>query len=356
MRKAQILIVEDERIVAEEIQGGLKKMGFAVSAIVSSGEEAIKKVKENNPDLVLMDIVLKGEMDGVETASQIRTQFNIPIVYLTAYADEELLERAKITEPFGYIIKPFEDRELKIAVELALYKAKSEMAEEEISMYQDRLRSMALELSLIEEKERRRIAKELHDRIGQNLALSHNKLENLIELTESGGFAVPLKEIRDLIGQSMKETKTLIFDLSPPILYELGLEAALEWLSEHLNTQYGIRIDFENDGQLKPLDSYINIVLFQAVRELLINVIKHAEAKKTKVSIMKAGKDIKIMVEDDGKGFNISSNNYQKSKNTGFGLFSISERINYIGGRVKVESEQWHGTKVTMVLPLKDNE
>ena len=116
MAKAKIMIVEDDRIVAEDIQESLKKLGYAVSAIVSFGKEAIKRAKEDNPDLVLMDIVLSGEMNGTEAADLIRSQFNIPIVYLTAYADEQVMERAKITEPYGYIIKPFEDRELKIAV------------------------------------------------------------------------------------------------------------------------------------------------------------------------------------------------------------------------------------------------
>jgi PAS domain S-box-containing protein len=122
MAKAKIMIVEDDRIVAEDIQDSLKKMGYTVSAIVSFGKEAIKRAKEDSPDLVLMDIVLSGEMNGTEAAYLIRSQFNIPIVYLTAYADEQVMERAKITEPYGYIIKPFEDRELKITIEIALYK------------------------------------------------------------------------------------------------------------------------------------------------------------------------------------------------------------------------------------------
>jgi CheY-like chemotaxis protein len=121
MSKAQILVVEDERIVAEDIQKSLKNLGYAVSAVVSSGEEATKKAEEYNPDLVLMDIVLEGEMNGIEAANEIRSRLNIPIVYLTAYADEKTLERAKITEPFGYIIKPFEDRELITSVEMAFY-------------------------------------------------------------------------------------------------------------------------------------------------------------------------------------------------------------------------------------------
>lgn len=128
MSKAQILIAEDDAIVALDIESRLRNLGYSVSEIVSSGEEAIKKVQENKPDLVLMDIILKGEMDGIEAADPIHSQFNIPVVYLTAYADEKILERAKSTEPFGYIIKPFDDRELHSAIEIALYKHKAEKA------------------------------------------------------------------------------------------------------------------------------------------------------------------------------------------------------------------------------------
>jgi len=118
----KILIVEDEIIIAEGIQRKLKVMDYDVLAIVSSGEEAIKRIKENNPDLVLMDIVIHGKMDGIETAGQIHSHFDIPVVYLTAYADDTTLERAKLTEPFGYLIKPFKERELQITIEIALYK------------------------------------------------------------------------------------------------------------------------------------------------------------------------------------------------------------------------------------------
>lgn len=128
MVRAQILIVEDERIVAEDIRSNLRKMGYAVSAIVSSGEEAVSAAEELRPDLVLMDIVLEGKMNGIEAAGQIRSRFNIPVVYLTAHADDKILERAKMTEPFGYIIKPFEDRELRSAIKIALYKHRMEEA------------------------------------------------------------------------------------------------------------------------------------------------------------------------------------------------------------------------------------
>ena len=128
MAKAQIMVVEDEAIVAEDIQTRLTSLRYAVSAVVSSGDEAIAKAGETRPDLVLMNIRLKEDMDGIEAAEEIRARFDIPVVYLTAYADEDTLQRAKITEPCGYIIKPFQERELHIAIEMALYKHKAEEA------------------------------------------------------------------------------------------------------------------------------------------------------------------------------------------------------------------------------------
>ncbi|CAG0989448.1 MAG: putative transcriptional regulator [Candidatus Methanoperedens nitroreducens] len=122
----QILVVEDEVIVGIDIQRRLKNLGYTVPVVVSSGKEAIAKVRENNPDLVLMDINLYGKMDGIEAASKIHSFSDIPVIYLTAYTDDKTLERAKITEPYAYIIKPFKDRELQINLEIAFYKSRME--------------------------------------------------------------------------------------------------------------------------------------------------------------------------------------------------------------------------------------
>jgi len=122
---AQILIVEDESIVAEDIHDSLQNLGYT-AATVSSGEEAIAKAEEIHPSLVLMDIKLEGAMDGVEAARHIRSRFDIPVIYLTAYADDGTLERVKTTEPYGYILKPFQERELRASVEMALYKHQME--------------------------------------------------------------------------------------------------------------------------------------------------------------------------------------------------------------------------------------
>jgi diguanylate cyclase (GGDEF)-like protein/PAS domain S-box-containing protein len=126
MPSANLLIVEDDAIISRHIQATLKKMGYEVSGILPSGEEAVAQAARLYPDLILMDISLAGEMDGVEAAHQIHSQKNIPVIYLTAYADQQTLERAKITDPFGYLLKPFDERLLRITIEMALYKYRIE--------------------------------------------------------------------------------------------------------------------------------------------------------------------------------------------------------------------------------------
>jgi len=123
MEPANILIVEDEPVVAKDIQLSLQRLGYHVPATATSGEEAIRKAVEIHPDLILMDIVLKGEMDGVETALQIQRKQEVPVIYLTAYADHETLERAKVTFPAGYMLKPYQANELRTTIELALHRS-----------------------------------------------------------------------------------------------------------------------------------------------------------------------------------------------------------------------------------------
>ena len=126
MTSVSILIVEDERIIAKGIEKRLKGLGYDVAGLVSTGEEAVQKAAELRPDLILMDIRLGPGMDGVEAANLIRTRFHVPVVYLTAHSDNATLQRAKVTEPFGYILKPYEDKDLQTAIEIGLYKFKME--------------------------------------------------------------------------------------------------------------------------------------------------------------------------------------------------------------------------------------
>jgi len=226
-------------------------------------------------------------------------------------------------------------------------------AENELSIYQNRLQSLASELSLTEERERRHIATDLHDHIGQCLAISQIKLKALREKVASSDFAQPFKEIQQLINQAIQYTRSLMFELSPPMLYELGLESAVEWLIEETGKRHGVTTSFQDDKYPKPLDDEVRLVLFQGVRELLVNTSKHGQANNMQVSIQKDGHNIRIDVEDDGVGFDTSKTTSYENKTGGFGLFNLRERLAYLGGSLQIGSEPGKGTRATLVAPLK---
>ena len=122
MSKASVMVVEDESVVAKDIQNSLRNMGYDAPVVAATGEDAVVRAGEMRPDVVLMDIMLRGEMDGIQAADLIRSKLDIPVIYLTAYTDDETLKRAKVSEAFGYLLKPFDEEELQIAIEMALYK------------------------------------------------------------------------------------------------------------------------------------------------------------------------------------------------------------------------------------------
>jgi PAS domain S-box-containing protein len=229
-------------------------------------------------------------------------------------------------------------------------------AEGQLLTYQQQLRSLASQLSLSEERTRRRIATDVHDHIGQNLAMCKIKLETLRESMTSSKLSESYGEISELISQTIDSSRTLTFDLSPPVLYELGFEAAIEWLVRKTRQQHGVSAEFEGDGQAEPMDDDVRVLLFQVVRELLVNVAKHARARNVKVWTQRAGDEIIVGVEDDGVGFDTTAARSDGYGTGGFGLFSIRERLGHIGGHVNIESEPKQGTRVTLVAPADHGE
>jgi len=216
--------------------------------------------------------------------------------------------------------------------------------------HQKLLRKLTSELSLAEERMRHQIAIDIHDHIGQNLAISKIKLASLSEEPSLQECSHKIKEVCELISETILSTRSLTFELSPPVLYELGFEAALDWLVRQVRTKHNLSIEFESDGKSKLLSDDARIFLFQSVRELLVNIVKHAQARNIVVSARKVDNKISVHVKDDGVGFDVSetsNNDYH------FGLFSIRERLEHIGGCVQIESARGLGTDVSLVAPLK---
>ena len=185
------------------------------------------------------------------------------------------------------------------------------------------------------------------------MAFAKMKLGVLRKAASGSSLSNSLEEVLALLDETIEDTRSLISELSSPILYELGLVPAIEWLVHEMKQRHGMRVSFDDDGQPKPLGDDVQVLLFQCVRELLVNVSKHAEAQSVKVSTLRDCNEIHIKVEDDGIGLDATGIGYGVNRHNGFGLFSIRERLEPISGSVKIESESGNGTCATLVAPLK---
>jgi len=222
--------------------------------------------------------------------------------------------------------------------------------EERVAQYQKQLKDLASDLSSAEERERRHLAEKLHDYVGQTLALAKIRLGWLRE-NVAGEKQRVVNDVRRMIEQSIGHIRTLTFELSPPILHEVGLEAAIGWLVDETEKQSGLKIRMISDNKPKPMSDEMRIFLFNAVNGLLMNVIKHAQARHVLVSIRRHADNIMITVKDDGRGIKSVPNNRVKIK--GYGLFSIRERLDIYGGDLRIESRPNKGTKISIRCPLK---
>ncbi len=217
---------------------------------------------------------------------------------------------------------------------------------------QKQLRQLTSELLLIEEKERRKIATGLHDSIGQILAFSSIELANFIK-SASPKQARPLAHVRKMIEQAIAEIRTLTFDLSPTVLYTFGLEAAVEHLAEQFSEEHGFQCHFDSCMQDKPISDEVQILLYRSVRELLVNIAKHARANNVNVDLSRSNDHFQIKIEDDGVGFDISKLHSSSKKRNRFGLLSVRERLSHFDGSFDIQSDPGKGTKVKLLVPLE---
>jgi signal transduction histidine kinase len=223
--------------------------------------------------------------------------------------------------------------------------------EENRDSYRRALGKLVAELGKARETERQKIANDLHDQIGQNLVLAIMKLGSL-ERSVAKRQLSRVHEIRQLISEVIGETRSLVFALHPPLLRDLGLQAALEWLVERTRVVYGLCCVAEIVSMPKSLPRDVAETLFQAVRELLINVAKHAGATQARVIFRGGDQSMMVQVMDDGQGFEPARISVLNLKRGGFGLLSMRERLALLGGNLDIDSAPGQGTKITITLPL----
>ncbi|HZZ43679.1 MAG TPA: sensor histidine kinase [Tepidisphaeraceae bacterium] len=232
--------------------------------------------------------------------------------------------------------------------------AERQRAQDETLSHQETLRKLAAELSITEERERRQIASQLHDGVGQMLAFTQMKLESArtaIAEMENSPRAVPLDEALGQLKEAIAQTRMLTRELSPPVLYEAGLENAMEWLADTIRRQHGLPVSIDRHGtEAAEITRELRIFLFQTVRELLTNVVKHAKAKQANVTLfLHNPRSIRVVVEDDGRGAIPDL----ASLRDGFGLLNIRERIKHLGGQIEVENDPGRGARVIVTVPAE---
>lgn len=223
-------------------------------------------------------------------------------------------------------------------------------AEQEIMNYQTQLRSLVYESSLIEERERKRIADELHETIGQNLAFSKLRLSSLRDTMAAAGEAETLEEILGMIDSTIQFSRSLTHELGNPVLYLVGFEAAVRWLAEQIRKTQNIQFDVSINGSLADIQMEMRVLLYKTVRELLFNVVKHAQADYVSIKIRRVSDKLEIDVMDNGVGV-------CPLPGSGYGLISVTERINYLGGTLETlpNTDTGTGTRVSIVVPLPQN-
>ncbi|MFH2125757.1 MAG: PAS domain-containing sensor histidine kinase, partial [Pseudomonadota bacterium] len=211
-----------------------------------------------------------------------------------------------------------------------------------------RQRRLTAELVKVEDQERRRIARDLHDGVGQYLAVSKLKLSKAAESAQ-GRSKERIEEVLELLGQAIADTRSLTARLSPRVLDEIGLAPALQWLAEQGRGRYGLQVEFNCAGEVAVDDAQMRSFLFRAVSELLLNAAKHARAQKVEIGLEADGRELSITVGDDGVGFDPAK---REDAGTGLGLFSLRERLDLLGGRLEISSPSRGGSLARITVPL----
>ncbi len=413
MTKIRILIVEDEVVVAMEIQSTLERLGYSVVGVVNSGENAINKTREEKPHIILMDIRLKGELDGIEAASRIRSNLDIPIIFLTAYAEDDKLERAKLALPFGYLLKPIQDRDLKVTIEMAIYasevNAERKHAQEALKKAHEELEQKVVERTKelqheiderIQIEENLQIAKKGAE--AANLAktvflanISHELRNPMHQIISYSKFGVEkydttsdekrrhyFRQIRkssdrlmillnNLLDLSKLESGRMDYQIKESDLVDI-IDEAISEFKPSLDEKR-LAIEFENKKAADPVDcdSY---KIGQVVRNLLSNTIKFSsENQKIRINLVNSTLErderiipaVKVSVLDEGVGipenelnsvfdkFNQSSRTKTGAGGTGLGLTICREIVNAHKGRIWAENNQTGGAVFCFMLPHK---
>jgi two-component system sensor histidine kinase/response regulator len=346
----RMLLIEDDVEGAEAMTLTLRKLGVSVTT-VATGEQGVEEWRAGGHDVVVSDIRL-GSMDGVAVLRAIREQdADFPVLLLTAYEQIDTAIEALRLGAQDYVVKPVTHVEsFMLAVRKAVDHHRLLIDHRAMSTH---LKALTMQLIRVEESERRRLATSLHDTLSQSLAATKMKVENIVALSPSGKVQDLAQQGCDLLGQVLQQTRFLIFDLSPPILYDLGLAAALDSLVVHMRKAYGVSIHYSSADMDALPGRDASVVLYRSARELLWNAVKYAQAMQIGLSLVKEQGAVLLSVSDNGIGFDVPSVTSNQSDRFGYGLFSIREQLESINGSMDIQSQQGKGTRILIRVAME---
>ncbi len=381
MLKIKILVVEDETLIAINLQNSLETLGYNVPFIVATGEDAIRLTDKESFDLLLMDIVLPGEIDGIEAANQIHSKHDVPVIYLTAYSDDQILQRAKITEPLAYIIKPFENRELHSAIQMALYKHNMERERERLKL-EIVSRNKELEQVLYVTTHDLRSPLVNIQGFSQELDFSIQELESITRnISVRSDDEIKINAIiRNDIPNSLQSIKSSVTKIDSLIsgLLSLSRLGQAEFQQDRINMnslitdvtktfefqikEKGVKLELSDLPYCIGDEFHINRLFSNLLENALkflttersgfIKISGHEKAGMSLYCIEDNG--IGIAPENQGKIFDIFHQLKPSIKGDGLGLSIIKKIVNRYHGKIWVESEPGKGSKFFLSLPHKN--
>ncbi|REE28472.1 MULTISPECIES: histidine kinase dimerization/phosphoacceptor domain -containing protein [Methanothermobacter] len=329
--RGRVVIVEDEELVAQDIRYILEDAGYEVAAIFHSAEDLLESLEKLEPDSIIMDIMLEGELDGIDAARIIKKKMDIPVLYLTAYSSDEIVKRARETEPYAYILKPFHERDIRVNLEMALYK--HEAKKNRVKLVREKAINEYLKRS-IEEKEQ--LLRELHHRVKNNLQLIISLLSLQIRYIEDPGVE---EFFRDYVNQL--RSIAMIHERAYPSsgTYIIDFQEYVRSLSSHLISAHGrasdVRVTVSGDTAELNMDTAVPLALITA--ELISNSLKHALSGggEIHIEIRRFNGRHRLVYRDSGPGL---PEDVSFPEGGSFGFRMMDNLAGQLGGHIKVES------------------
>lgn len=360
----RVLVVDDDPVITTLVCRSLEDAGFQ-PVMAGSIADARRALAGGGLDLMLLDVGLP-DGDGYSLCREVKATpsgADLPVVFMTGHgAGPEVLQGFEVGG-VDYVVKPFDPRVLLARVRTHTMLARlsrdlqSELDRrtERLRVAHRRMRELDSGMALAEERERRRLADQLHDTTIQQLVLAQIVLDRARGATDAGTMEIELARLGGLIDDAIGQLRTLVFDLSPPVLYQLGLFPALQWLAAQMTERWGLPYRCAQVGVTRALPDDLKVTLFQGARELLINVGRHARARRCDVALAFRADSIRLSVTDDGTGVDAADRGIGAGQG-GFGLFSLRSRTELLGGGLDLSAASGGGTLAELWLPWSANQ